>query len=93
MPLKGARFELREGIMGNATAQLYKIPNKLSRNVSSNDSIAGRNVCITKETTLKGIRVSDVKTNNCVFADQRSDIICTAHVCLTVRDCQPNTLP
>ena len=37
-------------------------------------------MCITKETTLKGIRVSDVKINNCIFADQRSDTICTPHV-------------
>ena len=53
---------------------------KLSRNASSNGRTAGRSVCITKETTLKGIRVSDVKINNCVFADQRSDTFCTAHV-------------
>ena len=38
-------------------------------------------MCITKGTTLKGIRVSDVKINNCIFADQRSDTFCTAHVC------------
>jgi hypothetical protein len=31
-------------------------------------------VCITKETSLKGIRVSDFQVNNCIFADQRSDI-------------------
>ena len=31
-------------------------------------------------TTLKGIRVSDVKINNCIFADQRPDTFCTAHV-------------
>jgi len=30
-------------------------------------------VCINKETTLKGIRVSDIQINNCIFADQRSD--------------------
>ena len=41
-------------------------------------------MCITKETTLKGIRVSNVKLNNCIFADQRSDTFCTAHVYLTV---------
>ena len=29
--------------------------------------------CITKETTLKGIRVSDIQVSNCIFADQRSD--------------------
>ena len=29
---------------------------------------------------MKGIRVSDVKINNCIFADQRSDTFCTAHV-------------
>jgi hypothetical protein len=39
-------------------------------------------VCITKETTLKGIRVSDVKINNCIFADQRSDTYWTGHVYL-----------
>jgi len=37
-------------------------------------------VCITKETTSKGIRVSDVKINKCIFADQRSDTFCTAHI-------------
>ena len=42
-------------------------------------------MCITKETTLKGIRVSDVKINNCIFADQRSDAFCTAHVVLNVK--------
>jgi hypothetical protein len=47
---------------------------ELSRNVSSNGRTAGRSVCITKETTLKGIRVSDIQINNCIFADQRSDI-------------------
>jgi hypothetical protein len=46
---------------------------KLSRNVFSNDRTAGRSVCITKETTLKGIRVSDFQIHNCIFADQRSD--------------------
>jgi len=29
---------------------------------------------------LKGIRVSDVKVNNCIFADQRSDTFSTADV-------------
>ena len=53
---------------------------KLSRNVSSNGRTAGRSVCITKETTLKGTGVSDVKINNCVFADERTDTFCTAHV-------------
>jgi len=44
-------------------------------------------VCITKETTLKGIRVSDIKINNCIFADQRSDTFCTAHVCSLIVMC------
>ena len=78
MPLKGTPFELRRDIMRNATAeQLY---NKLSTNVSSNGRTAGRNVCITKESTLKGIRVSNVKINNCIFTDQRSHTFCTALV-------------
>jgi hypothetical protein len=41
-------------------------------------------VCITKETTLKGIRVSDIQINciylgvkKCIFADQRSDSLWT----------------
>ena len=54
---------------------------KLSRNVSSNGRTAGRSVFITKETTLKGIRVSDIQINNCIFADQRSDTFWTALVC------------
>ena len=33
-------------------------------NVSSNGKTAGRSVCITKETTLKGNKVSDIKVNN-----------------------------
>ena len=37
---------------------------------------------ITKETALKGIRVSNVKINKCIFADQRSDTICTDNICL-----------
>ena len=41
-------------------------------------------MCITKETILKGIGVSDVKINKCIFADQRSDTFCTAHVIKTV---------
>ena len=57
---------------------------KLSRNVSRNGRTAGRSVCITKETTLQGIRFSDVKINNCIFADLRSDTFCTAHVCYVI---------
>ena len=44
---------------------------------------------ITKETTLKGIRVSDVKINNCIFTNQRSDTFCTAHVHYIVTKSQP----
>ena len=73
MPLKGTRFESREDIMRNATAQLYMIPQKLSRNVSSNGRTAGRSMCITKSTTLKGIRVSDVKIN--VFLPTKGPIL------------------
>jgi len=58
---------------------------KLSRNVSSNGRTSGRSVCITKETTLKGIRVSDIQVNNCIFADQRSATFWTDHVCIRVR--------
>jgi hypothetical protein len=50
---------------------------KISRNVSSNGSTAGRSVCITKETALKGIWVSDVQINNCICAEQRSDTFWT----------------
>ena len=82
MPLKGTRFEPREDIMRNAKAQLYKIPQEAFQTCFQQWRTAGRSVCITKEITLKGIRVSDVKINNCIFADQRSDTFCTAHVYL-----------
>jgi hypothetical protein len=65
MPLKGTRFESREDIMWNATAQLITIPKD-----------AGRSVCITKETTLKGmkgIRVLYLQINKCISANQRFD--------------------
>jgi len=52
---------------------------KLSRNVSSNGRTTGRSMCLTKETTLKGIRVSDIKINTCIFADQRPDTFWTDH--------------
>ena len=53
---------------------------RFQKKLSSNGRTAGRIVCITKGTTLKGIRVWDVKINNCIFADQRSDTFCTAHL-------------
>jgi hypothetical protein len=66
MPLKETRFESREDIMQNATA-------RRSRSVSNNGGSAGRSVCITKETTLKGIRVLYLQINKCISADQRFD--------------------
>ena len=57
---------------------------KLSRNVSSNGRTAGRSVCITEETTLKGIRVSDIQINNCIFTEQLSDTFWTDLVDLLV---------
>ena len=77
MPLKGTRFESGEDITRNAMAQLYKIPQEAFQQWQDRWK---KCVCITKETTLKGIRVSDVKINNCIFADQRSDTFCTAQV-------------
>jgi hypothetical protein len=53
---------------------------KLSRNVSSNGRTARRSVCITNETTLRGIRVSDIQIINCIFADQRFDTFWTDHL-------------
>jgi hypothetical protein len=37
-------------------------------------------VCITKETTLKGIRVLYLQINKCISADQRFDTFWTHHV-------------
>ena len=56
-------------LCGTRQPSCTRFHNKLSRNVSSNGRTTGRSVCIAKETTLKGIRVSDVKINNCIFAE------------------------
>jgi hypothetical protein len=57
MPLKGTRFESREDILRNATAWLITIPKDAFQKCFQQGGSAGRSVCITKETTLKGIRV------------------------------------
>ena len=77
---KGPDLSQAKTLCGTRRTSCTWFHKKLSRNVSSNGRTAGRSVCITKETTLKGIRVSDVKINNGIFADQRSDTFCTAHV-------------
>ena len=77
---KGPDFSQEKTLCGTRQPRCTWFHKKLSRNVSSNGRTAGRSVCITKETTLKEIRVSNVKINNCIFADQRSDTFCTAHV-------------
>ena len=77
---KGPNLSQEKTLCGTRQRSCTWFHKKLSRNVSSNGRTAGRSVCITKETTLKGIRVSDVKINNCIFANQRSDTFCTAHV-------------
>jgi hypothetical protein len=71
MPLKGTQFESREDIIQNATAQLNVIPQEAFQKYFQQCRPAGRIMCITKETTLKRIRVSDMQINNCNFADQR----------------------
>ena len=77
---KGPDLSQEKTLCGTWRPNCTRFHKKLSRNVSSNGRTAGRSVCVTKETTLKGIRVSNVKINNCIFADQRSDTFCTAHV-------------
>ena len=76
----GPDLSQEKTLCGTRRPSCTRFHKKLSRNASSNGRTAGRSVCITKETTLKGIRVSDVKINNCIFADQRPDTFCTAHV-------------
>ena len=80
MLLKGTQFKSREDIMRNAIAQLYKIPQEVFQKCFQQWQDRWKKCVLYKETTLKGIRVSDVKINNCIFADQRSDTFCTAHV-------------
>ena len=73
MPLKGTQFESREDIMRNATAQLDMIPQEAFQKCFQQWQDRWKKFVHYKETTLKGIRVSDIKINNCIFADQRSD--------------------
>ena len=80
---KGPDLSQEKTLCGTRLPSCTRFHKKFSGNVSSNGRTAGRSVCITKETTLKGIRVSDVKINNCIFADQSSDTFCTAHVAYT----------
>jgi len=64
---KGPDLSQEKTLCGTRRPSCTRFHKKLSRNVSSNGRTAGRSVCITKETTLKGIRVSDVKINNCIL--------------------------
>jgi hypothetical protein len=73
MPLKGTRFESREDIMRNVTAWLITIPKDVFQKCFQQWRSAGRSVCITKETTLKGIRVLYLQINKRISADQRFD--------------------
>jgi len=77
---KGPDLSQEKTLCGTRQPSWTWFHKKLSRNVSSNGRTAGRCVCITKETTLKGIMVSDIQVNNCIFADQRSDTFWTDHV-------------
>ena len=78
---KGPDLSQEKTLCGTRRPSCTRFHKKLSRNVSSNGRTTGRSVCITKETTLKGITVSGIKINNCIFADKQSDTFCTAHVC------------
>lgn len=67
MPLKGTRFHSRDD-MRNAPERLLTIPK--TRRVSNNEQGTLREVCITKQTTLKEISVSDFQINKCISCQQ-----------------------
>jgi hypothetical protein len=73
MPLKGTRFESREDIMRNTTAQLYMIPQEAFQKCFQQWQDRWKNCVHYQGDYFEGVRVSDVKINNCIFADQRSD--------------------
>ena len=84
VPLKGTRLNQEKTLCRTWQPSWTWFHKKLSRNVSNNGRTAGRSVCITKEITLKGIRVSDIQINNCIFANQRYDTFWT-HLVSSIR--------
>jgi len=58
---KGPDLSQEKTLCGTRRPSCTGLHKNLSSNISSNGRTARRSVCITKETTLKGIRVSNVK--------------------------------